>query len=274
MRDFRMERMKVSVMSIAYRRRIDAGEKDIVDFVSFCHSHGVQALEITDCDQVGKEADLDNALASMGIEVASFNVTINPQGSVVPDDFKQGLDRVKDLQARSIMLMMRLPDTVAPLEETKCTLAQAFRTCAEYAGRSGIPVTFENRGPTKRPSPFVKLNDCLDILDQAGSDNLGFTFDTGNFYADAEDVVDTLRRALPRVRHFHLKDKAAPPSVDSCPDVPLGSGVIDFPVLIAILREGGYRGCLSIECSPPIDRDEDICQSIEYALNIAGEDLS
>lgn len=85
------------------------------------------------------------------------------------------------------------------------------------------------------------------ILDRINRpDVLGFNYDPGNvvYYAGADPLTD-VRFALPRLVHFHFKDKVGGKGVFNFP--PPGDGELDMRGLLAILDEAGYTGPLSAE---------------------------
>jgi sugar phosphate isomerase/epimerase len=95
---------------------------------------------------------------------------------------------------------------------------------------------------------------------QAFSDSpyLRLNMDTGNTYIAGQDPVAFLKRFLPRVSHVHVKDVseslakalrggATGIAVSHCA---LGEGVNagNIKQCLAVLRDAGYRGALSMEC--------------------------
>jgi L-ribulose-5-phosphate 3-epimerase len=87
----------------------------------------------------------------------------------------------------------------------------------------------------------------LAILDRINRpDVLGFNYDPGNviYYTGANPMTD-ITFALPRMVHFHLKDKIGGKGVFHFP--PPGDGEIDVSGLLAILDESGYTGPISAE---------------------------
>ena len=87
---------------------------------------------------------------------------------------------------------------------------------------------------------------------------VGFAPDTGQIQKGGSDAVDVLRTYLPLVRHVHLKDWMGG-VLQYTPDgqevdrsgyadyVPVGSGVVDVPRIVALLDGAGYDGWWMVE---------------------------
>jgi len=76
---------------------------------------------------------------------------------------------------------------------------------------------------------------------------LGLNFDMGHFFCVGVDPAAAARRLGPHIRHVHLEDIAA--SREHRHLVP-GRGAIDFPAVLAALRDVGYDGWVTVELYP------------------------
>jgi sugar phosphate isomerase/epimerase len=85
------------------------------------------------------------------------------------------------------------------------------------------------------------------ILERIGRPEvIGFNYDPGNvvYYAGADPVED-IGYALPRLVHFHFKDKIGGKGIFNFP--PPGDGELDMRRLLALCEEAGYTGPISAE---------------------------
>lgn len=126
-------------------------------------------------------------------------------------------------------------------EEREAYFANVAELC-DRAARHGLKIGMEtdsNMLPTAESGVAI-----LDRIDRP--DVLGFNYDPGNvvYYAGADPLTD-VRFALPRLVHFHFKDKVGGKGVFNFP--PPGDGKLDMRGLLAILDEAGYTGPLSAE---------------------------
>lgn len=126
-------------------------------------------------------------------------------------------------------------------EERDAYFVNVAELCDRAAAR-GLKIGMEtdsNMLPTAEIGQAI-----LDRIDR--SDVLGFNYDPGNviYYTGANPLTD-IYFALPRLVHFHLKDKIGGKGVFNFP--PTGDGDIDIMGLIAILDNAGYTGPVSAE---------------------------
>ncbi len=120
-------------------------------------------------------------------------------------------------------------------------VVEAIREVAIYCKQNGQRFWCE----TGQETPITLVRTIRD----AGTDNIGVNFDTANLIlygkANPVDALDTLG---PYVEGVHAKDGLYPTDPKQLGrEVPIGHGKVDFPKLIARLKEVGYDGPLTIE---------------------------
>lgn len=112
--------------------------------------------------------------------------------------------------------------------------------CARLARRIGnrpIHICLENH----HNWPLSTAEDYEALLRIGLPEAVGFTVDTGHFYASGVDVPAFIREHKDRVRHVHIKDHDATGSVE------LGTGETPLVAAVEALREIGYDGFCSVE---------------------------
>ena len=120
-------------------------------------------------------------------------------------------------------------------------LLDALKEAVSYCAECGIDFWFE----TGQETPVVMLR----VFEDLGFSNLGVNLDPANLlmYGKA-NPLDALDVFGEYVRGVHAKDGEYPTSGrDLGVEKPLGEGRVNFPVLIAKLRDLGYTGALTIE---------------------------
>lgn len=128
-----------------------------------------------------------------------------------------------------------------PNDPTYREVIIALREVATYCNRNGQDFCFETGQET--PTTLVRT------LDDIGLDNLGVNLDPANLImygkANPLDAMDLLG---PYIKGVHAKDGEYPTCGQRLGvEKPLGEGKVNFPALIAQLKEHKYQGALTIE---------------------------
>jgi L-ribulose-5-phosphate 3-epimerase len=149
-------------------------------------------------------------------------------------------------------------------EMYKETIA-AMRDVVSYCKRSNQNFRYE----TGQETPITLVRAMKDI----GLDNQGVNFDLANLilYGKA-NPVDAIEILGPYVQGIHAKDGLWPTNPkDLGEEVPIGKGKVDFPRIIARLKELNYRGAVTIEreISGP-QQMEDVRASKAYLEKLIG----
>lgn len=117
----------------------------------------------------------------------------------------------------------------------------AIRTVAQYCKNNGQNFRCE----TGQETPITLLRAIRDV----GLDNVGVNFDCANLimYGKA-DPVEALDVLGPLVQGVHAKDGLYPTDPKKLgEEVPIGTGKVRFPEMIAKLKKFGYKNPLTIE---------------------------
>src|SRR6267378_6273013 len=117
----------------------------------------------------------------------------------------------------------------------------AMREAAGYCKRNGQNFRYE----TGQETPITLVRAIQDV----GLDNQGVNFDVANLilYGKA-NPVDAMELLGPLVQGIHAKDGLWPTNPKELgEEVPIGRGKVDFPRIMARLKELNYRGAVTIE---------------------------
>lgn len=115
-------------------------------------------------------------------------------------------------------------------------LADALDGVSEVAESFGLAAAFHPHLGTLAESP----EEVETVLSRS---RIGFCPDTAHLAAGGGDPAALIRRHARRINHVHLKDLA----YDTATFLPLGKGELDFPDVLAALREAGYDDWLIVE---------------------------
>jgi sugar phosphate isomerase/epimerase len=100
------------------------------------------------------------------------------------------------------------------------------------------------------PEPQLLLESSDDFMEFVGTvphGQVALNFDIGHFYCVGEDPAEAARELAPWIRHVHIEDIAA--SREHRHLVP-GDGAIDYPRVLAALRDIGYDDWITVELYP------------------------
>jgi sugar phosphate isomerase/epimerase len=224
------------------------------------HDLGLPTCQVF-VDDFGPEqvARLRLALEKFGIEATS--VVVGGPGKEVWD-FYQGPLTIglvpPETRAARIMHIKKASDFARqcgiPAVQTHCGFipenpndqlyketVTAIREVAAYCKRNGQNLRYE----TGQETPITLVRAIQDV----GLDNQGVNFDVANLilYGKA-NPVDALELLGPYVQGIHAKDGLWPTNPrDLGEEVPIGKGKVDFPRIIARLKDIDYRGAVTIE---------------------------
>ncbi|MDR2523050.1 MAG: sugar phosphate isomerase/epimerase [Synergistaceae bacterium] len=117
-------------------------------------------------------------------------------------------------------------------------LKKSLFPCLEYAEGRGVTLQIEpiNKSETTLLNSTFEV---LEFLDELGSpDNLGLLYDTYHSHLEDGDIKRAIEAAAGKITNVHL--------ADSHRGLP-GYGDIDFKLVFALLRKGGYAGAYALE---------------------------
>ena len=129
-----------------------------------------------------------------------------------------------------------------PHEYAEQWLIDGCRIVTAYAESQAVQLAFE-----PEPGMLIEtLEQYGELADKIGSARFGLTIDIGHVQCVEEGPIpDHLRRWKERLCNVHIEDMKR--GVHE--HLLFGRGEIDFPSVMAALREIGYSGCVNVELS-------------------------
>jgi sugar phosphate isomerase/epimerase len=183
-------------------------------------------------------ARIKQKLADLGLTP----VSLSGHAQLQTDEGAARFARALDIAAALGMEIVNTYTGDATTDEEREAYFANVDTLCDRASSHGLKIGMEtdsNMLPTAEAGVAI-----LDRINRP--DVLGFNYDPGNvIYYTGADPLSDIHFALPRLVHFHLKDKIGGQGVFNFP--PTGDGEIDIARLLAILEEAGYRGPISAE---------------------------
>jgi sugar phosphate isomerase/epimerase len=167
----------------------------------------------------------------------------DPARRAIRSEFlRRAIDTASELGADAVSLWSgALPDPIgegAAMER----IAAALRPILDHASRREVVLAFE-----PEPGMFIDTFARFAELDErVDHPSLQLTVDIGHAHCIEDgSVADHLRAWGSRIRNVHIEDMVR--GVHE--HLMFGAGTIDFPPVIAALREVNYRGGLHVELS-------------------------
>lgn len=132
--------------------------------------------------------------------------------------------------------------TDAPWEDQLAATVKFLRVLAPIARDNGIHLNVETHEE-------ITTFELVRLVEEAGPDAVGITFDTANVLQRAEHPVWATRRVAPYVRQMHLKDAGlfAAERGFSYQLRTLGEGMVDIGAILGILHEANPHLNVSME---------------------------
>ena len=89
-------------------------------------------------------------------------------------------------------------------------------------------------------------------------------FNPGNLIANGHSPSEAVRRLAPHVAHLHATDGVRDLAKGRGVSVPLGSGIAQFPELLAVLEERQYRGYITVQTDSSGNTLDEITDAVRY----------
>lgn len=219
-------------------------------------SQGYDALEIQGAPDMYDTKAVGQLLKSKGLKCwGSVTLMMEQRNLLAKDEaqraasiqyVKDVITMVKELDGHMVSLV---PGTVGkvepdarPEEEWEWAV-ESVKECYDFAEKAGVLIGIEpiNRFETY----FVNRADQALALAKAVGPNCGVCLDVFHMNLEEDNTYEALRRAKDRLIGVHVADnnRMAP-----------GMGTLDWAKIVALLKELGYDGALSVEFCPPLDR--------------------
>jgi sugar phosphate isomerase/epimerase len=231
--------------SQSYEDEIGAGRVSLAEWFRICAEElGLAAVELED-KHIGdpapaRLASLRETAARCGLEIANIAL-MNNFGIADARRRREEEQRTVEWMAASRELGARHLRTFAGWPEGAREarwpdMIASLRAVCAQAASSGVRLVLENHNH----GGFVQTAADVDaIFREVASPALGLLLDTGNFLDGAASIERTASRAW----HVHAKfTRVEPDGQDAA---------VDHRRVIALLRDAGYAGCVSIEYEGP-----------------------
>lgn len=222
------------------------------DLVQLAVEAGLQSVECAPAQFVGwtdhQLADFRALLGQHGLELFIDTGGTRYAEDVTP--LRNAVQMARDLGARAVRTTIssvlegdRREFGLAGWQRYLASLVDPLRAAMELAARCSIPIGLENHQD-------ACADELVWLCEQVDSPLLGITMDVANALAVGQTPEAFAARAMPYLKHVHLKDYAIHPTCSGyrfrrCA---LGDGVVDWAGMIALFDQQApdVRGCIEL----------------------------
>lgn len=221
--------------------------QDPLAFLEYCRALGARGVQITLSAISSAEAERLRARAEQA-EMYVEGMASLPRDVADTARFEAELQTAKACGAtvlRSVMLSGRRYETFDSAEqfaEFKQRSWESLVRARPVVERLGVRLAIENHKDWR-------VDELLGILRRIDCPLVGICLDTGNSIALLEEPHAVVEAYAPHTFTTHFKDMAVRPAPDGflLAEVPLGTGMLDLPRMVSLLREQPQRVNLNLE---------------------------
>lgn len=195
----------------------------------------------------GEVSDIEKGLSDNGLFVPCA-IACRQWADAVGPEYQLALDEVR----RRMELAARIgsPWLVATPPRSECDhrqIASRYRDLLAIGRETGVRPTFEYIGFFKS---VRSLSEAWAIVEETDDPDATLILDAFHNWNSGSTLDDLRKIPASRISHYHIDDARPdkPAGTQTDPDrVMLGEGQIDLQGEIAVLREIGYSGTVSLE---------------------------
>ncbi|WOV88097.1 sugar phosphate isomerase/epimerase [Sporosarcina oncorhynchi] len=187
---------------------------------------------------------LKGELQKRGLELAALTIPFSWEN-------EQETDEEIELSKKYIGYLKHFPNAlmnVAPrvgknrdyLVTRQQNIIKCANNLAKRVSDEGIVCSFH---PSSPPTSYFRTESDYEVLfDGLNSTYIGYTPDAGHIAMGGMDVVKTIQKYMPLIKHVHFKDASAIGKWKK-----MGTGEVDFPAIVKELMKANYKGWIMVE---------------------------
>ena len=151
-----------------------------------------------------------------------------------------------------------------PSSEQYIDFVKVMKDLGNYAKERGVMIYFE----TGQETPTTLIRAIKDI----GTGNLFINCDLANrLMYGKSNSLDAVKLFGPLIKEFHAKDGKYPDPnnpYELGAEVPIPTGDVNFPAVIAELKKQGFKGAVTIECELNGARHDYVVKTRQYLQDL------
>jgi inosose dehydratase len=179
-----------------------------------------------------------------GLLLSAITLVCDWAGPIETEEERREADYLLDymqLFPDAHLMLCQMPgEDRSNLRQRQENAIACIHAVAARAADKDIVASFHPNSPPG--SVFRTEEDYRHLLDSLDSRLLGFASDSGHIAKGGMDVMEILKTYRELIRHVHFKDITATGDW-----APMGTGVMEFPQIVGMLRDTGYAGWIMVE---------------------------
>lgn len=221
--------------------------------IALAARHGYRAIELwinevyEHVGRGGEVSEITRSLADHGM-VVPCTIALRGWGDASDAEYPIQLEEARRRMELAVRLGAPFIVATPPREPTDLQqLTRRYRDLLELGRQIGIRPTMEYLGFVRS---VFKLTQAWQIVQDSGAEQATLVVDAFHNFRGGSTPDDLRRVPVERISHYHLNDAPAdkPRLEQADPDrVMPGDGILDLGTELAILKEKGYRGAISLE---------------------------
>ena len=229
----------------------------VTEAMKLARSLGVQALETSSNNLIGREDEVGQELATADLSISSIPAWFQfGPGADIKAQAEPVLEAARYLGADKVMVIpgfVKAGDSPQEREAKTRAMVEGVNRLGDLAAGFGVSLLMEDFD--SELAPYGTKEGLLRFLE--GCPGLSCAFDTGNFRYMAQDVLEAYELLKARVAHVHLKDRAYDQRNGEQPKTavdgvalypcPVGGGDLPLAQVVSRLRADGYNGIYTLE---------------------------
>lgn len=235
--------VKVGCAAYSYQKYLKDGSMTLEQFMEAAAEMGCDGVELTSYYFPGGFNTaylnkLKRRALVLGLDICATSVADNfavppsPKRTADIERVKQWIGYAAEMGAPCIRVFAGDAKKDVTHEQAMAWVAECLEICAPSAEQRGVVLAMENHGT------LTSVADrAIGILKSVKSDWVALNLDTGNFRTP--DPYADIAKAVPYAVTTHFKSGIAPTGRPKEP--------ADLKRIVKILRDGGYRGYLTLE---------------------------
>jgi sugar phosphate isomerase/epimerase len=271
--------MKLSIMSLSFKRAFQAGTMDVSSFADVCRDLNADGIDFN-ARSIGEGAgagkasivDLKERCIRHGLAIACLSIPNNfgKPADQLADEVamtKRWIDRALLLGAPQVRVFAGTPNAREPREVTWQRCSAALKEVADYGHAQGVLVALQNHN---HGALTETGDDVLRFLEEAAP-HLSHVWDTGQYVGSPGASGANAEAGAQEVLYRSLQQTVQRATHVRCKFYHIGNGTeawLDYPRIVAMLRAAGYNGFCSIVYEGNGDELTDVRRAVAYLRSL------